>query len=352
MIQSQDHILVMRFSAMGDVAMMVPVVYSLAQKYPNVRITVLSRPFARPLFEHLSGNVSFMGADVRDEYHGIGGLNKLYRRLAAKQFTHVADLHSVLRTEYLRARFNLDGIKTAHLLKNRSARRRLTTQKNKVLEPLRPVPYAYADVFAKLGYPVTIGGFKTLYPEGACDLAGLSFPRRKKEGGLWIGIAPFAGHKGKIYPVEKMEEVVHRLVSNHPDCDILFFGRGRNEESVILKWCDMFPQCCYASGSTMDMGEELKMMSNLDVMISMDSANMHLASLVNVPVVSVWGATHPYAGFMGWNQSEKNAVQLDMVCRPCSVYGGKPCYRGDYACLNNLAPEDIVNKAEYILKSR
>ena len=44
----KEHILVIRFSAMGDVAMVVPVVYSLAKQYPHVRITVLSRAFARP----------------------------------------------------------------------------------------------------------------------------------------------------------------------------------------------------------------------------------------------------------------------------------------------------------------
>jgi ADP-heptose:LPS heptosyltransferase len=92
------------------------------------------------------------------------------------------------------------------------------------------------------------------------------------------------------------------------------------------------------------MKEELALMSHLDVMVSMDSGNMHLASLVNTPVVSIWGATHPLAGFLGWNQSEKNVVQTDMPCRPCSVYGNKPCMRNDYACLNQITPESVVQR--------
>ena len=87
-------------------------------------------------------------------------------------------------------------------------------------------------------------------------------------------------------------------------------------------------------------------MSLFDVMLSMDSANMHLASLVNIPVVSIWGATHPYAGFMGWKQLPINTVQLDLPCRPCSVYGQKPCWRGDYACLREIKPEEIIAKIE------
>jgi ADP-heptose:LPS heptosyltransferase len=85
-------------------------------------------------------------------------------------------------------------------------------------------------------------------------------------------------------------------------------------------------------------------------MVTMDSANMHLASLVATPVVSIWGATHPYAGFMGWNQSIDNAVQTDLPCRPCSIYGKKDCMRGDYACLYQIKPETIVGKIERILQ--
>jgi ADP-heptose:LPS heptosyltransferase len=72
-----EHILVIRFSALGDVAMTVPVVYSLAHQYPDIRITVLSKPFARVFFENMAPNVGFMEADLQKEYHGIKGLNSL-----------------------------------------------------------------------------------------------------------------------------------------------------------------------------------------------------------------------------------------------------------------------------------
>ena len=93
-------------------------------------------------------------------------------------------------------------------------------------------------------------------------------------------------------------------------------------------------------------------MSHLDVMVSMDSANMHLASICGTRVVSVWGATHPFAGFMGWNQSTADAVQADMPCRPCSIYGNRPCLRGDYACLTSIQPEAIVQKVERALSEK
>ena len=150
----KDHILIIRFSALGDVAMLVPVVYSLAHQYPDVRITVLSRSYARPFFDELAPNVGFMEADLKREYHGIKGLNALFRRLAAKQFTHVADMHSVLRSEFLRMRFNLGSYKVAHINKHRKGRKRLTASVNKQLIQ-QPTPFQnYADVLARLGYPI------------------------------------------------------------------------------------------------------------------------------------------------------------------------------------------------------
>ena len=345
----KEHLLVIRFSALGDVAMTVPVVYALAQQYPDVRITVLSRNFARPLFDDLLPNINFMEADLKREYHGITGLNSLYRRLLAKQFTAIADLHSVLRSSYLRMRFNLDHYKVAHIDKHRKDRRRITSSSNKQLIQLPTSFQNYADVFARLGYPVNVQ-FRSIFSEDGGDMNLLpeSLPR-PTVGQPCIGIAPFAAHEGKIYPVRLMEQVVEQLLAKHPDTRIYLFGKGQREDETFPKWCAAHPQCVYVSQHLNNLRDELILMSHLQVMVSMDSANMHLASLVATPVVSVWGATHPFTGFMGWNQNPENAIQIPLECRPCSIYGQKPCLRSDYACMRNIAPEQIVNRVELIL---
>lgn len=341
----KEHILVIRFSALGDVAMAVPVVWSLARQYPDVRITVLSRAFARPLFEDLAPNVGFMEADLKREYRGIKGLNALYRRLTAKQFTAIADLHNVLRSEFLRLRFNMGRYRVSHIDKHRKGRRRLVSQNNKQLVQ-QPTSFEnYCDVFKRLGYPVTID-FHSIFPSegGDANLLPESCQKVLAKGTFKIGIAPFAAHQGKVYPPEQMQQVIAQLIQKHPDISIFLFGRGEQEEQWFTKWCQQYPQCLYVSRHIDSMYQELILMSHLDVMLSMDSANMHLASLTGIPVVSVWGATHPYAGFMGWGQSEQNAIQVDLACRPCSVFGQKACRRGDYACLNQIKPETIVEK--------
>lgn len=344
------HILIIRFSAIGDVAMLVPVVYSLAMQYPDVRVTVLSRPFARCFFENLAPNVSFMAADLKQEYKGIRGLNALYRRLVAKHFTHVADMHGVLRSHYLRLRFILGHNKVEHINKHRKDKRRLASLDKKDMRQLPTSFSNYADVLEKLGFPVKLS-FQSIFGNTKASLRTL--PQEigeKKPFHKWIGIAPFAAHQGKIYPLEKMEKVIETLIKRRPNCRVfLFHGRGAEAEKM-QQWVNCYPQVTSASNILGSMDKELALMSNLDVMVSMDSGNMHLASLVACPVVSIWGATHRYAGFMGWNQSEANAVELNMPCRPCSIYGSKPCVHGDYRCLNNIDTERIIEKIDAVLK--
>lgn len=329
--------------------MLVPVVNSLAVQYPDVRITVLSRPFARPFFENMAPNVGFMSADLKKEYKGITGLNALYRRLQAKHFTHIADMHGVLRSQYLRMRFVLSNYKVEHIDKHRKEKRHLISGDNAYHHQLPSSFRNYADVLERLGFPCS-PNFHSIFKEGRGNLRLLPAEiGEKKTFNKWIGIAPFAAHKGKIYPLEKMEEVVNLIIKAHPNCRIFLF-HGKGEETDKMKeWENKYQQVTSASSLLGGISDELILMSHLNVMISMDSANMHLASLVACPVVSIWGATHRYAGFLGWQQKVENIVELDLKCRPCSVYGNIPCQLGTYECLTGITPQMVLNKVEKVI---
>ena len=214
----------------------------------------------------------------------------------------------------------------------------------KVLRQL-PTPFeGYADVLARLGYPVKVE-FDSIFPPDGGDMSLIAQRVEPKgEGERWYGIAPFAAHRGKVYDPERMERVVELLLERDPRCRVFLFGGGQEERQTLDAWERRHDRCVCASTLLSGLYQELVLMSHLDTMVSMDSANMHLASLTGTRVVSVWGATHPLAGFTGWNQKPSDAVQLDLPCRPCSIYGNKPCLRGDYACLTGIAPEAIADK--------
>lgn len=327
--------------------MLVPVVHALATQHPEVRVTVLSKPFARAFFEGLAPNVSFMGADLKNDYRGIKGLNRLYRRLIAKHPTHIADMHGVLRTHYLRFRFLIGQYHVAHIDKHRKEKRLLTTSEKKGLQQLPTSFKNYADVIERLGFHIT-PTFKSIFGDSKGNLRLLPEAiGEKKTFQRWIGIAPFATHKGKTYPLEKMEEVVSMLVKEHPNCRIfLFHGQGE-EARKMAEWEQKYSSNVISASSLLGgIDKELILMSHLNVMLSMDSSNMHLVSMVGCRVVSVWGATHRFAGFLGWQQSADDCIERDLPCRPCSVYGNRPCIHGDYRCLTGITPEEIVKKIE------
>lgn len=154
-----------------------------------------------------------------------------------------------------------------------------------------------------------------------------------------IGIAPFAAHQGKVYPLEMMECVVSMLA---PLTHIYLFGAGESEKSLMERWAERYENTESVVGKLDNMGAELQLMSRLQLMLSMDSGNMHLASLAGIPVVSIWGATHPLGGFLGWGQTMDNVIQRDFPCRPCSIYGNKKCRFGDWRCLRSITPEEVA----------
>ena len=141
-----------------------------------------------------------------------------------------------------------------------------------------------------------------------------------------------------------MEQVVDSLATNK-NIRIFLFGAGQKESDTLEKWSSHHTNVENMAGKLQNMGEELALMSHFEVMLTMDSGNMHLASLAAIPVVSIWGATHPLGGFLGYGQKMDDVLQrTDLPCRPCSIYGNAPCKFGDYRCLTGIAPETVVKK--------
>ncbi len=332
------HILVIRFSSMGDVAMTVPVIKQVLQQNPTLQITMVSNAFFYPLFKDLE-RCDFHPAFLKQQHKGLSGMYRLFKEISKLPiFDAIVDLHSVLRSHILTSLFRLKGSKSVSLDKGRDEKKALTRKEHKVFKQLPYMHERYAGVFRQAGLPVQLNVKLSVYSiKPIPDALKAVFSSGKKV----IGVAPFAQYKEKMYPIEKMKLVVQQLAAANNT--ILLFGGGKEETEVLHQWeLDIFSVFNIAGRYSFE--DELAIISNLGSMISMDSANMHLASLFNVPVVSIWGATHPYTGFYGWAQDEKNIVQIELSCRPCSVFGNKPCYRGDHACMKWIGEEMVVEK--------
>lgn len=340
-------VLVIRTSSFGDVAMLVPVIFSVAAKYPQDRFSVMTRKAFAPLFENLGFNINVLPIDVNGRHKGVMGLFRTIRRVMLLGFSHVADEHDVLRSKGISFFMRMTGRKVVSIDKGKKDKANLIDNKT-VDHSLEHTMQRYQDVFDKLGFPAPMI-FNNIFEFSPQDFSKLKSIATEKQG-KWIGIAPFSKHKGKIYPLNKMEKIIASL-SQNADTTVFLFGAGKEEGKLISMWSKKYPNVVNTMGK-LNLERELLLMSHLDVMISMDSANMHLASLVQTPVVSVWGATHPSLGFYGFRQDLDNAVQIDLECRPCSVFGDLPCMRNDYACLENITEESILNRVYKVIDNK
>lgn len=325
---------------MGDVAMSLHALLALRRQFPGVRLTLVAKPQYAAIFRKIP-NAEVLSADTNNTYRGLPGLFRLYRHLKRSRPHAVADLHNVLRTRILGLLFRINGVRVIRIDKGRPEKRRLTQPENKSWQALKPTHERYADVFRELGYPLVLTPADVLprepWPENLMELLGSGSLRR-------IGIAPFAAHAGKVYPVSAMEQVVRELDAQ-PGVRIYLFGGGKAEAEVLGQWEAAYTSCVSLAGKV-PLAGELGIISNLDLMVSMDSGNGHLAALYGVPVVSLWGVTHPFLGFAPYGQPQSHSLLSDREAFPkipTSVYGNKvpPGYE---RAMESIPPGLVVEK--------
>ena len=304
----------MRFSALGDVAMVSPVIHSYLEMHSDLEIVFLSKPFHQPLFRE-QDRFTFWAADVKKEYKGLPGLLRLFSVLKKEKFDAVIDLHSSLRSRIISALFYLTGHKVYRIDKGRAEKKQLMQKGAQHSKPLMHSIERYIEVFESAGISgVSMDNMKL--PELG-KLSANTNELLAKKNQKWIGIAPFAAHTSKEWDIEKMADLAEVLRSR--GFTLLWFGAGNREIEILSKRLfESASDILIAGNFTLE--EELYIMQHLDLMLTMDSANMHMASICGTKVVSIWGPTHPFAGF-GPINNEEGIVQADLNCRPCTIYG-------------------------------
>lgn len=342
---SSGHLLVIRLSAMGDVAMLVPVILALVKKYPEIKITLLTRARFAPIFKDIEA-VEVFEAEVKGKHKGLVGLYRLFRQLKKEGITAVADTHNVLRSSILKVFFSFTGVPYVQLDKGRTEKKQLTSTNNKRFQQLKTTHQRYVDVFTKLGYPIKLSSNDILEPT-ALSTENLGIVKDK----ILIGIAPFAAYKGKTYPLQKVREVIGSLVTVE-NVQVVLFGGGKNEVDQLNELALGFGEMVINLAGKLPFKEELDVISNLHLMLAMDSGNGHLAANYGIPVVTLWGVTHPFAGFTPFNQVTENSLCADRKqypLVPTSIYGNN--YPESYEqAISSIATEKVVQRITTVLK--
>lgn len=346
-------ILVLRFSAMGDVVLLLPVVQSLVNRYPDVEVTIVTRPKFASFFTDIERVIPYP-ADVDYTYSGIFGIRDLFGKLLRKaHYDVVMDMHDHIRTILLRSLFKVFGVPVVVFEKGRGDKHAFTRKDNKNLTRLPHTVERYRMAFEKAGYPLEIGSppyfaIKESTQQEVADWLGANDLTKKEK---WIGIAPFAKHTTKIWPVENYGPLIEQIIQRG-NVKFFLFGGGEKEMAFFESLKSRFPLHCVIAAGQLKMKQEVALMTKLDLLLCVDSSNMHLAALLGIPLLSIWGGTHPDVGFGPYGKGEESILQVsreELPCRPCSVYGKEKCLRGDFACLNSITREHVVERMEKFL---
>ena len=327
---------------MSSTAISALVVAGLRKTYPELEITVVVRERFFPFFDGIE-NIRLKKFEIEGLHKGLIGAVRLRNELMDADVDAIADFNNSIYTRFLRRTVFPWLCKKAWVDNGREGKKLLTRKFRKIFVQQQPTVMRYCDTLRHLGFKV-----KPVLPSHEqMSLPEQIGSRASKKEGVWIGVAPFAAFNGKIYPLKLADRMMRILCEKYSR--IFVFGRGKYEEqfahAMELRYDNVISVI-----DKMSLREELNLMSYLDVVVTMDSAPMHMASLLGIRTVSIWGATHPYAGYFGYGQPEDSMIQVDMPCRPCSVNGSKPCMFGTYACMKRISPEEIASRVEKVLE--
>lgn len=337
-----EHLLVVRLTDLGRTAMVVLAVGELRATHPELHITVATDAQYVPLFAKIK-NIDFIAFSKGDLYRGVVGHLRLVRDLKRLRVDGIADLEGSSRSWRM-----LLGVRHrcrhASIESGRRQKELMTRKFRKVLIQHPSTLQRATDTFNKLGFEVSMPAFVRRAPRNKqssllTNLAG------KKEG-PWVGIAPFSKHKGKCYPLPQTDRLVELLLKS---CRRVFIlGEGRYEQQ-FGEGVERRRRGVVSLVGRCTLPEELEALSVLDAVVTVDNPVLHLCSLAGTPVVSLWGATHPYLDSCGYGQRPDSALGLDMPCRPCSASGQTACLFGHYGCMLGITPESIAGKVEKLL---
>jgi len=313
--------------------MTIPVIRALKRTFPDVELSILSKAFPLKLFS-LEAGLNTIAFDSQ-KHRGLFGLWQLSKSIVAEGFTDVADLHFSLRSRVLCLLLRLRGLNVGQRTKQRRLRRQWTSKRPKPKKRLDTQVQAYLKTIAQLGFVVEE---KALLDEMVRNRVSSKSQK--------VGIAPFAAHKHKTYPTSLTTELLKKLSTKY---QTVLFGAKGTESQQFDQWVS--EGIAHENAAMLSFEMQLQEMQSLGVMISMDSANGHIAANYGVPVITIWGATAPSCGFSVLAQPNENQFQPDpekYPFLPSSIFG-KSTFKGYETAMESIDPKTILSRVDQLM---
>jgi len=333
------NILVIQTAFIGDAILTLPLVQVLKRNYPHSSIDVVVVPRTAEIFSNHPAISGIIPYDKRGEDSGLSGFYRLLKQLRKKKYELIVIPHRSFRSALL-----------GRLLKpvisigfDRSAGRLLFT---KVVH-YKPDDHEIdrnLSLLSPLSIWIDKNELPQLYPSvedvnvvsSVLDNFGLG-----KEYTI-VTAAPGTIWNTKRWPADRFAELCS-LLSSKCSAVLLIGGKediGLCEEiAVMTKAKNVFN----AAGK-LSLLQSAELIRRSHVVISNDSAPMHIAVAVGTPVAAIFGATIPEYGFSPRGSHDMVIETKGLKCRPCSIHGGKICPIGTFECMKAITPDFVLGQ--------
>ena len=310
-----------------------PILDQFLELYSDVNLWVVSNQGYQSLFNY-NERIKFIGVDLKKSVF------KIYQQVKNESkfinFDCIYDFHDVIRSKSLCFLLKNKTRNIRVFIKDRATKQKIITHKID-LKKLKHTSERYLDCL------------KQDFPELDFKKINKIWSQGKNKKNI-IGIAPFSTHESKQWPLKNYAEIINKYDKFH----FILFAFGEKEIAASKDQFLSFKNVELIS-KNLSLTEQMEIINKCKVFISLDSANMHLASLTSTPVVSIWGPTHPFLGFSPLFNDEY-IVELnkeELPCRPCSVYGKIRNKDTDCAkkSMINITPKMVLEKVDLALKN-
>jgi heptosyltransferase-2 len=322
---------------LGDVILTTPLIKAVRKKYPQSQIFFLAIPQTKELLQNNPYLDEIIVYDKKDKEKGIFGFLKLIKKIKGTAFDLAFVPHRSLRSALLtyftripqRIGFNKSSgsflltKKIKYYQNHTETRRNLSLLFEKELFPEK-------DFLPEL-FP-SEEDFK--YVESLFENWGI------QKNDKMVGIAPGSIWETKRWLPERFGEVAEALIEKL-GLKVVFIG-GKEDELLCMEISrDMKNKPFIAAGKLTPL-QSAALISRCKVVLSNDTAPMHIAVAMRILVIAIFGSTVPEFGFAP--TSEKDIViQKEVYCRPCGIHGRRRCPEKHFKCMKEITTEEVFD---------
>ncbi len=340
MIPELKKILIIQTAFAGDVILTLPMIQVLKRHFPNASIDAVVIPRVLDLLAnnpHIDRVISY---DKRKSDKGLAGFFRLVQRLRLGKYDLAIVPHRSLRSALLAGLSNIPH----RIGFDRSAGRIFFTERVRYDPNKHEVERNYS-LLQPLGIGPPEKELPKLYPSfrDGEEVDRLFRPYDAEGEKPRICIAPGTVWKTKQWLPERFAEVAKKLAEKNT---VILIG-GKEDEDICEEICRSAGKTgCLNFAGKLSLLQSAEVIKRCKLLLSNDSAPMHIAVAMGTPVVAIFGATVPEFGFAPYGPKDIVVETRGLPCRPCSIHGGKKCPIKTFVCMRSIESQEILSILE------